>query len=308
MNKLATFTIAALLLVPPATMLAQNQDTSDIAVPPGKNYVYKNSSGTPQNLEVYLPANRDPASGKVPGVLLIHGGGWSGGNLEQFRYACNYFASRGLVAATINYRMLKKGEKLAEGESRKRICVTDAKSAIRWFKQHADEWGMDPKRLIIGGGSAGGHIAMLATLNTVDDPTDPKDIDTSVAAYLLFNPAFVAGDKDPDDQVDPLKWLHPGMAPALFQFGSEDRQWGAGSEILIPKLRELGNEATLLHAAGQKHGFFNHQPWADVALAEADRFLVAHGLLTGTCTLKPPASGEKMVPASATFSSEKKTP
>ena len=71
-----------------------------------------------------------------------------------------YFSSRGLVCATAEYRMLGKGEsaKLPKGESRKRVCVTDAKGAIRWFKQHAGELGIDPNRIITGGGSAGGHI------------------------------------------------------------------------------------------------------------------------------------------------------
>src|SRR5437763_853464 len=60
------------------------------------------------------------------GVILFHGGGWSGGNLEQFRHACKYLASRGLVAATANYRMLRKDEpgKLPPGESKKRVCIT----------------------------------------------------------------------------------------------------------------------------------------------------------------------------------------
>ena len=62
-----------------------------------------------------------------------------GGSLAQFRIACAYFASRGMVCATANYRMLTKAEskKLPPSESRKRVCVTDAKSAVRWFKQQS---------------------------------------------------------------------------------------------------------------------------------------------------------------------------
>lgn len=68
---------------------------------------------------------------------------WTGGSLGQFRIACAYFASRGLVSATAEYQMLSKPDaaKLPAGETRKRVCVTDAKSAIRWFKQHAGELG-----------------------------------------------------------------------------------------------------------------------------------------------------------------------
>ena len=68
-------------------------------VAPGKSYVYKHSAGLPQTLEVYFPDLRRAGAERVPGLLLFHGGGWSRGSLVQFRAACRYFASRGLVAA-----------------------------------------------------------------------------------------------------------------------------------------------------------------------------------------------------------------
>ncbi|MDP4582459.1 MAG: alpha/beta hydrolase, partial [Verrucomicrobiales bacterium] len=169
--------------------------------PAGERRVYKDSAGKPRELELYFPPKHDATTAKVPGLILFHGGGWSGGSLNQFRAACAYFASRGLVCATAEYRMLTKDEAkaLPAGETRKRVCVTDAKSAIRWFKQHAGELGIDPARIITGGGSAGGHISALATLNPgLNDPADPTDFDTSVVAYLWFNPAF-----SPADEVDP---------------------------------------------------------------------------------------------------------
>jgi len=274
------------------------QEGKSIPARPGKNYVYKDIQGKAQNLEIYLPSPNGSSGERVPGLLLIHGGGWKGGSLEKLRYQANYFASRGLVVANINYRKHQKDPE-SSTESRKRICVTDAKSAIRWFKQHAHEWNMDPQRLIVGGGSAGGHIAVMATLNNFDDPSDPKDIDTSVVAYLLFNPAFVgSGSKEDknDDQVNPIKFLRPGLAPFLFMFGSDD-SWKSGSDFLIPKLKTQGAEVKLLIAENQKHGFFNTQPWADLTLIEADKFLVAHGLLKGSSSLQPPLSGEHLIPA-----------
>lgn len=263
--------------------------------PPGKSYVYKQSAGQSRDMEIYFPPNHDPAKSKVPGVILFHGGGWGGGSLSQFRTACHYFASRGLVAATVNYQMLKRTTKLPEGETRKRVCITDAKSAIRWFKQHAGELGVDPARIITGGGSAGGHISALATLNPgLSDPADPKDIDTSVVAYVWFNPAF-SPDDSKDIEVDVLRYLNKNIAPAIAFFGTNDG-WLKGWDAALAKLKALGNTTTeVWFAEGQPHGFFNRDPWQTVTLIAADRFLVQQGLLKGEPTLTAPATGEKLV-------------
>ncbi|MBI4623820.1 MAG: alpha/beta hydrolase fold domain-containing protein [Verrucomicrobia bacterium] len=272
-------------------------DSAD-SVAPGKTYVYKHSAGMPHELEIYFPRNHDPANRRAPGLLLFHGGGWSRGSPEQFRLACTYFASRGLVAATANYRMHRKEDVpgLPPGESYKRVCVTDAKSAIRWMKQHAAELGLDPRRLIVGGGSAGGHIAVLATINPgLDDPADSKAFDTSVAAYVLFNHAFAP--KDTDREVNVMAHLDPGFAPAIVFFGSEDR-WRPGWDAAQQKLKSMGNTtAKVWIAQGHIHGFYLEQPWHDLTLAAADRFLVRQGFLSGEPTLVLPAVGAKLVQA-----------
>ncbi len=263
----------------------------------GKVFVYKQSDGQPREMEIYFPPNHDPKTAKVPGVILFHGGGWSGGNLKQFRAACEYFASRGLVTATVSYRMLTKAEaaKLPAGETRKRVCITDAKSAIRWFKTHAEELGLDPQRVITGGGSAGGHVSVLATLNPgLNDPADSTDIDTSVVAYLLFNPAFAADDSQ-DSEVDVLRYLKADLAPAIAFFGTKDT-WKVGWDAAHKKLKALGNTKTELHLAeGQAHSFFNKDPWQSITLIAADRFLVKQGLLQGEPTRQRPESGQNLV-------------
>ena len=270
--------------------------------PAGKAYTYKESAGKPRQMEIYFPPNHDPSRTKVPGVILFHGGAWGHGTLAQFRVACAYFASRGLVCATAEYQMLKTADakKLSAGEIRKRVCITDAKSAIRWFKQHATELGIDPNRVITGGGSAGGHISTLATLNPgLNDPADPKDIDTSVVAYLWFNPAF-ALDDDKDAEIDVLRYVKPGLAPAIVFFGDQDpfqRGWG----VVHAKLRSLANTAIQLQIAhGQPHSFFTREPWRTVTLIAADRFLANLGLLAGEPTMTMPPRGEKLVLAKAT--------
>lgn len=265
--------------------------------PAGKPHVYKTSAGKERRMEIFSPPGHDPAKSKVPGMILFHGGGWQGGTLAQFRMACSYFASRGMVCATAEYRMFGKADaKPPKGESIKRVCVTDAKSAIRWFKQRAPELGIDPARVIAGGGSAGGHISALATMNPgLNDPADPKDTDTKVVAYVWFNPAFDLKDKQ-DSEIDILHHLKADLPPAIVFFGDKDT-WKTGWDAAHAKWKEIGTKTIELHIAdGQPHSFFNKDPWRTVTLIEVDRFLVKHGFLTGKPTLKMPASGEKLVP------------
>jgi acetyl esterase/lipase len=188
-----------------------------------------------------------------------------------------------------------EAQALPAGETRKRVCVTDAKSAIRWFKQHAPELGVDPTRIITGGGSAGGHVSALATLNPgLNDPADPKDIDTSVVAYLWFNPAFAKDDLK-DHEIDVLAHMKADLAPAISFFGDRDT-WKQGWDTAYAKWQSLGVKTIDLQIApGQAHSFFNTDPWQTVTLIAADRFLVKLGLLTGEPTKVMPASGEKLV-------------
>ncbi len=292
-NSIPIVLLAVLPILAPAEGLETN-------APPGKRYTYKESGGKPQELEVYFPVNHEPGKSKVPGVLLFHGGNWQRGDLSSFRYACHYLASRGLVAATANYRTSRKKDsedvgKVSAGESRKRVCVTDAKSAIRWMKQHAVELGFDPQRLITGGGSAGGHISVLATTNPgLNDPTDSKDCDTSVVAYLLFNPALSITNDFKDAEVDVLKHLHAGFPPAVVFFGTADH-WRQDWNEVHARLKSLGgSNIHLWLAKGEGHSFFIKPPWQELTLFEADRFLVSLGLLKGEPTLAPNAMGQAL--------------
>ena len=257
-----------------------------ISAPSGKEFIYKTVNDIELSMEIYFPKDWQPSQKRVA-MLLFHGGSWKSGNLNQFRYDGEYFAKRGLVVATANYRKHTAAEEdaLPPGESRKRICITDARSAIHWMKQHAAELGIDPDKIITGGGSAGGHLAVMASLvDGLDHPNDPKAFDTKVVAHLLYNPAFIADGKDKDDLVDVLAQLKKGMTPAIYFFGEQD-SWKNASDILIPKIVANGDDATMWVAKGVGHSFFMKRPWKDVCLIKADQFLVAQGLLKGDSPL-----------------------
>lgn len=277
---------------------ASAQRVIDEEIPKGKVYVYKQVDGVDREMEIFFPKAKRNQEMPVPGIILFHGGGWGGGRRQAFSYQCDYFASRGMVAATVTYRLRTKEDRAAlmKGQSTKRVCIPDVKSAIRWFKQHAHELGVDPDRIVAGGGSAGGHISLLGTTNPgLNDPGDPEGFDTSVSAYVLFNPALSKSDiKDPE--VDFLQHLTADFGPAIVFFGSKDKWMVNGWTPAAAKMKSLGiTSVEMKIAAGQTHAFFNKQPWKDITLIAADEFLTKLGYLKGEPTLSMPNTGEKLV-------------
>ena len=264
-------------------------------IPEGKIYTYKEEEdGVTREMEIHFPKDHDAATELVPGIIMFHGGGWGGGKRDQFRYLCHYFADRGLVAATVSYRLATKADN-GKG-SRKRVCITDAKSAIRWYKNNAETLGVDPQRIIAGGGSAGGHVSLLATTNPeLNDPQDNRKHDTSVVAYLLFNPALGMADTK-DSEVDFLQHIRPDFSPAIVFFGSEDEKWLKGWNAAYEKMQLLNiHSVEVWIAEDQEHSFFNKQPWQDMTIRASDEFLKDLGLIKGEPTLVPPKTQGKLV-------------
>lgn len=125
--------------------------------------------GRAEKLDLYLPENRKP--GKMsPAVVMIHGGGWAGGDKAALReYETGAILARaGYVAASINYQM-------APGK-RWPTNVHDCKNAVRFLRANAGKYGVDAKHIGVMGGSAGGHLAlMVAYTSGVPglEPTSP---------------------------------------------------------------------------------------------------------------------------------------
>ena len=277
-------------------------EAAEVAV---RKYAYKTSGGKPRGIEVFSPPDHDPATTKVPGIILFHGGNWTDGSAAEFHDVCRYFAGRGLVTATADYRTLpphgKDRDRDSEtGLTRKQVCVRDGKSAIRWFKEYADALGVDPGRIVAGGGSAGGHIAVLAsTTPDLDDPNDPPGFDTSVAAYLLWAPACTEADAN-DPPIDARRHVGRNFPPAVVFFGTEDSWLRHWKNLMQFSVRPRGGtEPVMWLAQGGDHVVFGNPDWRLATIAAADAFLVDRGFLTGDCTLKTSPGGKTLTPAAA---------
>lgn len=150
----------------PQFTLTELTTSTDVTYTSAENYA---GTVVPLKLDLYVP----PASGGAarPTVVLIHGGGFSGGDKADMTAAARSYAVRGFVAVSLNYR-LDPGASMSD-LPRYLAAVTDAiddgMEAVRWLRSQAATYGIDPTRIALLGSSAGGGVALGVA--TADDAT-----------------------------------------------------------------------------------------------------------------------------------------
>ena len=130
------------------------RDSSHIQ--PDKVLLYKTVGDVKLHLSVFNPPGHQPSEPK-PGIVFYHGGGFNVGAPSNFYAQAKYLASRGMVAISVEYRIRSRHQ------TTQREAIFDAFSAMRWVKQHTSELGIDPDRIAVAGGSAGGFLASAVT-------------------------------------------------------------------------------------------------------------------------------------------------
>lgn len=252
--------------------------------PPRSRHVYKTVNDINLALHVHSPAGRAPEQG-WPAVVLFHGGGWTGGDASQFFDQCEHLARHGLVAISAEYRLGKKHKATPDQ------CVADGKSAIRWVRAHAIEFGIRPDAILAGGGSAGGQIAAaVATTENFDDEPESK-ISCRPAALILFNPVF---DNGPDgwghnrvreywESFSPLHNVSAATPPSLVMLGTNDSLVPVETaQVWKKKVEGFGGYCALKLYEDQEHGFFNrnrNEQMYEATVADMNAFLESLGFL-----------------------------
>jgi len=261
-----------------------------------REVVYKKSPEGDLKLHFFLPPKNDLAIAvQRPCVVFFFGGGWKSGSYLQFVPQAKYLASRGLVTACADYRIFNEHKTLPDK------AVEDAKSAIRWVRSHADEWGVDPTKIIAAGGSAGGHLAACTAFVAAYDVPGESSISSKPSALVLFNPAMniatlhkeragtstTAISLEMAEAITPNSFVSKDAPPAILFFGTADKL-KAGADEYMQKARGLGVQAEMWTAKDQPHGFFNREPWLQVTTRQMDIFLTSLGYLGGEPSLTMP--------------------
>lgn len=256
------------------------------------NIVYLSAGGWDGKLDVYLPRS---AAGPVPTYLNIHGGGWVTGSKDEVALQVLPLLAMGFAVVNVDYRLAAIAPAPA--------AVQDCRCALRWLVRHAQQYGFDTDRVVVGGMSAGGHLALMTGMVSPAAGFDrlcPGNEDLRVAAVvnffgivdvadLLSGPNardFAAGwvGHPPDEQkvarwLSPIEYVHHGGPPVLTIHGDADPvvPYGHARE-LANALDQAGVPNQLLTIHGGKHGDFAGEDMLR-SVREVRRFLTKHRIL-----------------------------
>lgn len=238
---------------------------------------YGRAGQRPLLLDIVRP--KEASEKPRPAIVFVHGGGWSGGSkTAAIGSLIPYAASGNYFCATIDYRL--------SGEAIWPAQIHDCKAAIRWLKAHASKYGVDPEKIGVCGGSAGGHLVSLLGLTAgvkelegdcgwpdpssrvacVVDFCGPSDFlaiarvksDAGRAAYgpvsqLLGGP--VEERQEAARAASPLTYVSPDASPFLIVHGTADATVPlAQAESLFAALKKAGADATFVRIEGGGHG------------------------------------------------------
>jgi len=169
-----------------------------------------------EKLDLYLPA--PPTAGKLsPAVVWIHGGGWAGGTKNEARAKeiCTTLANAGYVAVSVDYKL---------GNGAWPTNLFDCKNAVRFLRAHADEYHVDPERIGVAGGSAGGHLALMVGFTAGKKEFEPRapypGVSSAVRCVIdMYGPADLLTRRLTDDKGNPGD-PRPQPETALRAFGA----------------------------------------------------------------------------------------
>lgn len=231
-------------------------------------------------LNLFLPTpdsvRADRAADGWPTIVFVHGGGWTEGDkdlevggADVYNNIGRFFASRGIGAATVSYRLLP--------EVRWPAQIDDVAAAVAWLSKHIEGYGGDPDGLVLMGHSAGAQLA--ARVAFAPDPLAAQGLSTDVVCgliavsgagydledeetYALSNdPAYYARRFDPNGidadwqtAASPIRFVDADAPPTLILYaGGESDALQRQSRLLNEALTDAGAESIVIVVPGQSH-------------------------------------------------------
>jgi acetyl esterase/lipase len=232
-----------------------------------KDVVYGHAAGADLTLDASIPDGRGP----FPAAVLVHGGGWVAGDKQQYiNYIFEPLSKAGFAWFSINYRLAPRYQFPAPAD--------DIEQAIRFVKAHADEYGIDPKRIALIGESAGGHL--VSYVGARNQPGSRVAAVVSLYGIHDFISAAMEWKPFPHEVLDllgvkqinaetapllikasPVVYVSKDMPPFLLIHGSKDEDVPYDQSLeMCSRMKQLGARCHLITIPGAPHGMDHWEP------------------------------------------------
>ncbi len=228
-----------------------------------RNVVFRKVDDKRLRLDVF----HGEGDGGKPVLVYVHGGAWvTGSRLEQGLPMLHHLARAGWVCFSVSYRLSPKVAWPAHLE--------DVQAAIAWVHEHAAEYGGDPSFLVLAGGSAGGHLTTMATIEQtpetrvdvavpiygVYDLTNRMGVQSKQFVPLLMEPlvmqAKLADEPERFAAASPMDLVRDGLPPFVVVQGDMDTLAPVEeARAFVDQLREAGTDVAYMEFPGAQHVF-----------------------------------------------------
>jgi acetyl esterase/lipase len=233
-------------------------------------------------LDVHIfGSNRPDETQKKPVIVFFHGGSWSEGQPSWHFAACRNYAKKGWIACSVEYRIYGCQGTLPFA------AVMDARSAIRWLREHGSELGADTGRIVATGNSAGGHLVLTTALaDQWNEKTDhlqyspvPDVLLANSGVYDLTDEktAWISKDlkvKDMVKGISPNDLVKKHLPPTLLIHSAADQNVPYSSAQRFAALQQAaGNKIELRTLEQGGHFIFDHPAYTSAVFAWRKEFL-----------------------------------
>lgn len=262
--------------------LGQETEFKPVEYPEGYssqlNVVYTQVNGWDGKMDLYLPAKE---KGPSPVMINIHGGGWNKGSKES-QTGFNSWFKKGYAVANIGYRLVQVAPAPA--------AIEDTRCALIYLIKNAKQLNIDVNKIVIMGGSAGGHLALMGGLlenNHIFD-TNCKGVENVKVAAIIdkygitdvndwaYGPNITSksatwwlGDKAKDkafiNSVSPITYVKKTSPPVFIVHGDADPTVPYQQSVALhKKLVEAGVKTKFITVEGGLHGKFPKEKNSEV--------------------------------------------
>ena len=205
-----------------------------------------------EDMYFYLLRPEGKTKKALPAIIYFTGGGWVNGSVDSQIANAAWFRDHGIIGITADYRV-KSRHRTTPVE-----CIRDAKSAVRYVRAHAKELGINPEKIIVAGGSAGGHIAACTSISGGDEPGEDLSISSKGNALVLHNPVLGEGFGEEffkaHPEFSPILHINKGWPQTILSCGTADKTTPFSVAQKFTRLMiEAGNTCELIPVKDADH-------------------------------------------------------